>query len=71
MAAYLKAISLCLLISLAVQENVAKRRIARDLDDIEPRDIVEKFSQHVKNLANNANNYKAIKVSRVLIRMFL
>lgn len=60
MIAYLKAIRLCLLISLAVPGNVAKSRIARDLDDIKPNEVVEEFSKHMKHLAKDANDYNAL-----------
>lgn len=70
MIAYLKAIRLCLLISLAVPGNVAKSRIARDLDDIKPNEVVEEFSKHMKHLANDANDYNALTVSGVKIYIF-
>lgn len=70
MIAYLKAIRLCLLISLAVPGNVAKSRIARDLDDIKPNEVVEEFSKQMKYLANDANDYNALTVSGVKIYIF-
>ena len=68
MTTYLKVISLCLLISLTVQENAPNRRISRSLNpaDVEPRDVVETFSSHIKNLASNANRVQSIQVSNPL-----